>query len=72
MHIIEETVLAAQRLNPDGAWMLSTHVPVPAACIRNMLISMVIPYICPMMNRRKKRSRRSCTSKPVSWLWLAQ
>ncbi len=25
VHIIEETVLAAQRLNPDGAWMLSTH-----------------------------------------------
>lgn len=25
MHIIEETVLAAQRLNPEGAWMLSTH-----------------------------------------------
>ena len=25
VHIIEETVLAAQRLNPEGAWMLSTH-----------------------------------------------
>lgn len=25
VHIIEETVLAAQRLNPGGAWMLSTH-----------------------------------------------
>lgn len=25
VHIIEETILAAQRLNPSGAWMLSTH-----------------------------------------------
>lgn len=25
VHIIEETILAAQHLNPDGAWMLSTH-----------------------------------------------
>ena len=25
VHIIEETVLAARRLTPDGAWMLSTH-----------------------------------------------
>lgn len=24
VHIVEETVLAAKRLNPDGAWMLST------------------------------------------------
>lgn len=58
VHIIEETVLAAQRLNPAEPGCFRPTEPVPAACTKSMLISTAILYFCRVTSRLKKRSRR--------------
>lgn len=66
VHIIEETVLAAQRLNPEGAWMLSTHGTRASGLYQKYADKHGYTLYLPNEEQAEKRSRLSFMSKPAS------
>ena len=66
VHIIEETVLAAQRLNPEALGCCRRMVRAPAVCIRNMPINTVITLYLPNEEQAEKAQQAIFMSKPAS------
>ena len=54
VHIVEETVLAAKRLNPDGAWMLSTIATMQSGLYQSYADKLGYPIYIPNQRQREK------------------
>lgn len=54
VHIVEETVLAAKRLNPDGAWMLSTIATMQSGLYQSYADKLDYKIYIPNQRQREK------------------